>query len=142
MNLLEAAQALLDGKKVRRKGWEENRYIVIDEENRLVTEKGRNTNMIHPIVGTGGMSYLLLDDWDVYSPEKTLSFRGEILDIVKHCQMNRKDGGKCNSKCMMSNLCEFKNIEDLSMADFLLDEELDYKDLNVEKIDIMWALSK
>ena len=133
MNLLEAMQAVLAGERVRRKNWDESRYIMLDASNRIVDEKGKFTNMAHPIVGAGAMEAVLAEEWEIYNVGNTLTFRGKVLDIVKYCECHH-----CGN-CLISPMCEFVNERDLCMADFLLDVE-DYNDLDENKIDAMYRV--
>lgn len=133
MNLLEAMQAVLAGERVRRKNWDESRYIMLDASNRIVDEKGKFTNMAHPIVGAGAMEAILGEEWEIYNVGNTLTFRGKVLDIVKYCECHH-----CGN-CLISPMCEFVKAGDLCMADFLLDVE-DYNDLDEKKIDAMYRV--
>lgn len=131
MNLLKAMQAVLNGEKVRRKKWDENKYIVLDKETRrLVDEKGRNTNMLYPIVVAGAIEAVLSEEWEIYNVGDTLNFKGKVLDIVRYCECHDCTG------CLISPLCEFSQHCDLIMADFLMDVG-DYNDLDEKKIDAM-----
>lgn len=131
MNLLEAMQAVLAGKRVRRKHWDESRYVVLDvDTRRLVDEKGRNTNILHPIVAAGAIEAVLSEEWEIYNVGDTLTFRGKVLDIVKYCECHH-----CGN-CLISPMCEFVNERGLCMADFLLEVE-DYNDLDEKKIEAM-----
>ena len=130
MNLLEAMQAVLAGERVRRKNWDESRYIMLDASNRIVDEKGKFTNMAHPIVGAGAMEAILGEEWEIYSVGNTLTFKGKVLDIVRYCEYH-----DCTS-CLVSPMCEFSQHCDLIMADFLMDVE-DYNDLDEKKIEAM-----
>lgn len=131
MNLLEAMQAVLAGKRVRRKNWDESRYVVLDTETRrLVDEKGRNTNILHPIVAAGAIEAVLAEEWEIYNVGDTLTFKGKILDITRYCECHNCTG------CLISPMCEFSQHSDLIMADFLMDVE-DYNDLDEKKIDAM-----
>lgn len=130
MNLLEAMQAVLAGERVRRKNWDESRYIMLDDSNRIVDEKGKFTNMAHPIVGAGAMEAILGEEWEIYSVGNTLTFKGKVLDIVRYCEYHDCTG------CLISPMCEFSQHSDLIMADFLMDVE-DYNDLDEKKIDAM-----
>lgn len=130
MNLLEAIQAVLNGERVRRKNWDESRYIMLDDSNRIVDEKGRNTNILHPIVGAGAMEAVIAEKWEIYNVGNTLTFKGKILDITRYCECHN-----CTS-CLISPMCEFSQHSDLIMADFLMDVE-DYNDLDEKKIEAM-----
>lgn len=130
MNLLEAMQAVLAGERVRRKNWDESRYIMLDASNRIVDEKGKITSMAHPIVGAGAMEAILGEEWEIYSVGDTLTFKGKILDITRYCECHN-----C-TRCLISPMCEFAREMDLCMADFLLEVE-DYNDLDEKKIEAM-----
>lgn len=134
MNLLEAMQAVLNGERVRRKNWDESRYIKLDADSkRLVDEKERFTNMVHPVAGAGAIEAMLGEEWEIYNVGDTLTFKGKILDITRYCECHNCTG------CLISPMCEFSQHSDLIMADFLMDVE-DYNDLDEKKIDAMYRV--
>ena len=134
MNLLEAMQAVLNGERVRRKHWDERRYIVLDADSkRLVDEEGRFTNILHPVAGAGAMEGVLAEEWEIYNAGNTLTFRGKVLDIVKYCGCHH-----CGN-CLISPMCEFAKERDLFMGDFLISTD-NYNDLDEKKIDAMYNL--
>lgn len=130
MNLLEALEALKNGKKVRRVNWAEEKYVYLDEgSQRLFDNKGDRIS-INPVFGLASINEILEEKWEIYNPINKLSFKGKILDIVKYCNCH-----SCN-ECIISPICEFSKESDLRMGDFLMEIGLDA--LNEPKIDKMY----
>lgn len=67
--------------------------------------------------------------------EKTLDFKGKVVDIMSYCNNN------CN-RCLLSPICEFAKDKDLTMRDFLIStiELDDLESLNEDKINQMYKI--
>ena len=64
MNIVEALQALVDGKKIREKNWDKGEYVYI-EDNFIVTDCGDVIDLV-----VDDLEDITKDMWEIYQTEE------------------------------------------------------------------------
>lgn len=122
MNYIEALQALVEGKKIREKNWNKNRYLFLSQNGDICNAYG-----VTITVSINEKEDILGNDWEIYqTEEERLTADGKRWKIYMCCD-NCKSCLHCEGKQEeLYRLCSKDNrVSALNVIKNLSDDEVD-----------------
>lgn len=97
MKAHEALSALEAGEKIRRKDWDKNQYLYLNEDNFV---KDQNGHKFVDVYGKSKLTMILDDNWEIYDDRKEIP---EQLNYLKDLYKQYQEKDFC--KVLQCNNC-------------------------------------
>lgn len=113
MKLFDACKSLKNGKKLRKRDWNEDSYIYMKCGCLYNNEREEETIYID------SSDDIELDEWELYVPDEELVLKGKLYDIKKYCNYFKHElnngCGNCNLllKCPLKREIDFTDSNDI-----------------------------